>query len=209
MCNFVFQIFYMIRNVFILIITVLFVISCKDDDANIAVARLKESKKKEVVFATINDNWNFPVPELQPQSQSLVQDWSVLRLFLAELKQKPKNSIGAFQKKTKTLSKLADSINKTVPQTLQKPAIKSRLVVLLTHIRSLDLYVNLQNIPTQKAIYSIAEINLALGSFQMQLDEIVRKTQIPLENGESDLIRILDTARAIPDNQKTEELFPD
>ena len=199
----------MFRNVFISFITILFILSCKDDDSNMAIARLKESKKKEAVFVTINNNWNFSVTELQPQSQDLVKDWVVWRLFLTELKQKPKNSIGAFQKKTKTLSKLADSLNKTIPQRLQRPAIKSRLVVLLTHIRSLDLYVNLQNIPTQKAIYAIAEINLALGSFQMQLDEIVRKTQIPVENGEPDLIRILDTARAIPDNKKDDLMFPD
>ena len=199
----------MFRNVFISFITILFILSCKDDDSNMAISRLKESKKKEAVFVTINNNWNFSVTELQPQSQDLVKDWVVWRLFLTELKQKPKNSIGAFQKKTKTLSKLADSLNKTIPQRLQRPAIKSRLVVLLTHIRSLDLYVNLQNIPTQKAIYAIAEINLALGSFQMQLDEIVRKTQIPVENGEPDLIRILDTARAIPDNKKDDLMFPD
>lgn len=199
----------MIRNVFILLFTALFFISCKEDDADTAIARLKESKKKEVVFAAINNNWNFAVPELQPQSQALVQDWAVWRLFLTELKEKPKNSIGAFQKKAKTLSQLADSVNKTIPERLQRPAIKSRLVVLLTHIRSLDLYVNLQNIPTEKAIVAISEINSALGSFQMQLDEIVRKTQIPVESGESDLIRILDTARAIPDNKKNEILFPD
>lgn len=199
----------MFRNVFISFITILFILSCKDDDSTMAIARLKESKKKEAVFVTINNNWNFSVTELQPQSQDLVKDWAVWRLFLTELKQKPKNSIGAFQKKTKTLSKLADSLNKTIPQRLQRPAIKSRLVVLLTHIRSLDLYVNLQNIPTQKAIYAIAEINLALDSFQMQLDEIVRKTQIPVENGEPDLIRILDTARAIPDNKKDDLMFPD
>jgi hypothetical protein len=30
------------------------------------------------------------------------------------------------------------------------------------------------------------------------MDEIVRKNQIPLEEGESDMIRMLDTARAIP-----------
>ena len=199
----------MIRYVFLLFVTSIFFISCKDDDVISAAARLKETKKKEVVFATISKSWDFVAPNFQPQSQALVQDWSVWRLFIAELKQKPNSSIGAFQKKAKTLSKLADSINKTIPQKLQQPAIKSRLVVLLTQIRSLDLYMNLQNIPTKKAIYAISEINLALGSFQMQLDEIVRKSQIPIENGESDLIRILDTARAIPDNQKNEEFFPD
>ena len=197
------------RIVFILFLFSIAFISCKDDDKITAIARLKESKKKEIVFANISKNWNFTVPELQIQSQALVQDWPVWRQFLIELKQKPNSTIGAFQKKAKTLSKLADSINKTIPKRLQQPAIKSRLVVLLTHIRSLDLYINLQNIPTEKAIYAISEINSTLSSFQMQLDEIVRKSQIPVENGESDLIRILDTARAIPDNQKNDIMFPD
>jgi hypothetical protein len=30
------------------------------------------------------------------------------------------------------------------------------------------------------------------------LDEIVRKSTIPLEDGESDMIQMLDTSRAIP-----------
>lgn len=199
----------MIRLILILFSTAFLLFSCKNDDGTLVSARLKESKKREFVYAKINENWLFTVPELQPQSQALVQNWPIWRQFVTELKQKPKNSIVAFQKKAQTLSKLADSINKTIPSGLQKPAVRARLVVLLTHLRSLDLYVNLQDIPTEKALYAIAEINLALQSFQLQLDEIVRKSQIPVENGESDLIRILDTTRAIPDNKKSDILYPD
>lgn len=199
----------MIRLILILFSSAFLLFSCKNDDATLVSARLKESKKSALVFAKINENWLFTVPELQPQSQALVQNWPIWQQFVTELKQKPKNSIVAFQKKAQTLSKLADSINKTIPSGLQKPAVRARLVVLLTHLRSLDLYVNLQDIPTEKALYAIAEINLALQSFQLQLDEIVRKSQIPVENGESDLIRILDTTRAIPDNKKSDILYPD
>lgn len=199
----------MLRIIFILFVSAFLLFSCKNDDASLVSARLKESKKSALVFAKINENWLFIVPELQPQSQALVQNWPIWRQFVTELKQKPKNSIVAFQKKAQTLSKLADSINRTIPSGLQKPAVRARLVVLLTHLRSLDLYVNLQDIPTEKALYAIAEINFALQSFQLQLDEIVRKSQIPVENGESDLIRILDTARAIPDNKKSDILYPD
>lgn len=199
----------MFRLIFILFCSAFLLFSCKNDDASLVNARLKETKKREFVFAKISENWLFTIPELQPQSQALVQNWPIWRQFVTELKQKPTNSIVAFQKKAQTLSKLADSINKTIPSGLQKPAIKARLVVLLTHLRSLDLYVNLQDIPTEKTLYAIAEINLALQSFQQQLDEIVRKSQIPVENGESDLIRILDTTRAIPDNKKSDILYPD
>jgi hypothetical protein len=38
-------------------------------------------------------------------------------------------------------------------------------------------------------------------SLQSQLDEIVRKNTIPKEEGESDLIQMLDTSRAIPNRQ--------
>ncbi len=173
--------------------------SCKDDNSAQLLSQQKDSQKKEVIFQTISKNWKFTIPDLQPESQKLVSGWVAWRLFMAELKQSPKSSIGAFQKKAKTLTKFADSLNKTIPVKLQKPAIKSRIVVLMTQVRNLDLYLNLQNIPSDKAIYAMSEINLGLASLQLQLDEMVRRTQIPTEIGEPDLIRIQDTARAIPD----------
>jgi len=60
---------------------------------------------------------------------------------------------------------------------------------------------HLQNIPDQKVAALIPEINLAIASFTQQLEEIVLKNAIPMERGESDMIRMLDTARAIP-NEK-------
>jgi hypothetical protein len=48
----------------------------------------------------------------------------------------------------------------------------------------------------------VPEINLAIASLNAQFEEINRKQQIPLEKGESDMIRMLDTARAIPGGSK-------
>jgi hypothetical protein len=41
-----------------------------------------------------------------------------------------------------------------------------------------------------------------LASLGRQMDEIVRRSEIPKEEGESDMIRMLDTARAIPPTPK-------
>lgn len=187
---------------FILLIATLF--SCKDDNSAQLAAQLKGSQKKEVIFDIITKNWNFVVPELQPQSAEYIKNWPAWRLFLNELKQKPKSSIGAFQKKSKTITKLADSVYKTIPVKLQRPSIKARLTVILTQCRNLELYINLQSIPAEKVVAIVSEINLAINSFQMQLDEMVRKSQIPLEQGEPDLIKIMDTTRAIPDKPRSE-----
>jgi hypothetical protein len=74
--------------------------------------------------------------------------------------------------------------------------------VLTTKINSLNLYINLNDIPDQDVIALISDINIELTSLQVQMGEIVRKSQIPKEEGEADMIRMLDTARAIPNVKK-------
>jgi hypothetical protein len=69
---------------------------------------------------------------------------------------------------------------------------------LISKINSLNLFINLDEIPDNKVVALVIEINVQLLSLQNQLDEIVRKSTIPKEEGESDLIQMLDTSRAIP-----------
>jgi hypothetical protein len=47
-------------------------------------------------------------------------------------------------------------------------------------------------------ILLIGEINAELVSLQRQMDKITEKSKIPVEEGESDMLRMLDTTRAIP-----------
>jgi len=89
-------------------------------------------------------------------------------------------------------------LNNNIPMAYNKPEIKSRIAVLICKINSLNLYINLDEIPDDKVVALIIEINIELISLQKQLDEIVRKSTIPKEEGESDLIQMLDTSRAIP-----------
>jgi hypothetical protein len=134
---------------------------------------------------------------LQPSSQELVKDWAQWRLFLTELQQKPTSSIGAFQKKSKTLSIKADEVLQSIPGEIFMHEFKSRFTVLLTKFRSLEMYLSLDSIPDQKVINLIAEINLQMASIELQMNELVRKNQIPMEKGEADMIRMLDTSRAV------------
>ena len=90
------------------------------------------------------------------------------------------------------------ALNDNIPFEFSKPQIKSRISTLITKVQMLDLFLNLDNIPYKKVTQLVAEINLELVSLQRQMDKIVDKSNIPVEEGESELMKMMDTSRAIP-----------
>jgi hypothetical protein len=173
-------------------------LSCQENKEQRLVENAKNAKKQEIIFDNINKGWNFNAKPINTTSQGLVGMWNEWRIFLSELNQKPKSTIGAFQKKAKELSKKAADLNNNIPISYNKPEVKSRISVLIAKVNSLNLFINLSEIPDQKVVALVSEINTELLSIQSQLDEIVRKNSIPKEEGESDLIQMLDPSRAIP-----------
>lgn len=190
---------------FLFLVFVLY--SCKNETQNRQAENQKNFQKKEIIFENINKGWVFNANPLNSTSQASTLSWNEWRLFLDELNQKPKKTIGAFQKKSTELSKKAMALNDNIPIAFNTPPIKSRIATLLSKLRMLDLYLHLDNIPDQKVLVFITEINTELASLQNQMDKIVQKSKIPLEEGESDLIKMLDTTRAIP-NEKPDPNLP-
>lgn len=174
--------------------------SCKNDNEKRQVESIKDIKKKELIFSIIEKAWVFNAKPINDTSRSSALAWKELREFLSELDQKPKKTIGAFQKKSAELSKKVLALNNQIPLEFNKPQIKARIAILITKVRMLDLYIHLSDIPEQKVIALIPEINIQLVALQNQMDKIVQKSKIPLEEGESDLIKMLDSARAIPNS---------
>ncbi|MGV9002411.1 hypothetical protein [Flavobacterium sp.] len=198
----------MTNKIALFLIAVVLLIACQDNEKQRAVEQLKEQNKQIEVFNIINKNWNFNGQTINASSQKLVQNWTEWRAFLNEINQKPKSSIGAFQKKAKTLSRRAAELNNNIPEGYNKPEVKSRISAITTKINSLNLFINLQNIPEKKVIAIIPEINQELQSLQLQFSEIDQKSHIKMEDGEADMIRMLDTTRAIPSakSNKTPEV---
>lgn len=171
--------------------------SCQDDADKRLAAQQKDMKKKEAVFTIVEKAWSFNDPVLTSETQKVISGWSEWRLFLTELRQKPKSSIAAFQKKARELSKRVTALNNHIPTQFDKPEIRSRIAALSTKVKSLDLFINLDDIPSEKAISQITDINTELASVCIQMQELVDRNKIPLEQGESDMIKMLDTTRAI------------
>ena len=183
-----------------LLIGLFFITSCQEDPKLRALAQEKEVQKKEVIFKNISNGWNFSVQPNNETSRSLTNTWAEWRVLLNELAQKPKSSLGAFQQKAKTLSKRATELNNNVPIEFNLPEIKSRINALCTKINAINLYIHLNQIPAAKIVKLVQEVNTEIRSLQFQFEEINRKSQIKIEDGESDMLKMLDTVRAIPNN---------
>jgi hypothetical protein len=183
-----------------LLLLLVFLSSCQEDPKVRALQQEKETQKREVIFTNINKGWNFTSQPLNPTSSELRNNWAEWRVFLNELGQKPKSSIGAFKQKAKTLSKRAAELNNNIPIKYNLPEIKSRIAVITTKINAINLYIHLNQIPDKKIVQLVQEINAEVASMQWQLDEIKRKSEIKTEDGEGDMLRMLDTTRAIPTN---------
>lgn len=190
---------------FTLLFSAIVLISCTDEKTR-AVNQEKDAKKKEAVFASINNHWRFNTTPQNATSQSLVADWAAWRNLLTEMSQKPQSSIGAFQKKAKTLSEKVKELPNSIPAKYNKPEVRARIAVLATKINSLNLFINLDDIPAEKVNLLISDINVEMSGFQSQLNEIVRKAAIPKEQGEADMIRMLDTSRAVPTMPQTPQI---
>lgn len=183
----------------LLIITaILTLMSCRNEEAQ-RVATEKDAAKNERIFLQISNGWNFRTPPMRPKAQSIANGWPELHAFTAELTQKPRTSIGAFRKKARALSKKAAALPNNIPAPFNRPEIRSRIAVLSTKINSINLFINLQQIPADKVISLVSDANVEMAALCRQMDELVRRSEIPIEEGESDMLRMRDTARAIPD----------
>jgi hypothetical protein len=190
----------MVKSFSVLLLMLLFFSSCQEDPKVRALEQEKETQKREAIFTSINKGWNFNSQPINETSRELTTNWAEWRVFLNELGQKPKSSIGAFQQKAKTLSIRAAELNNNIPIKYSLPEIKSRIAVITTKVNLVNLYIHLNQIPDNKIVQLVQEINTEITSMQFQLDEIKRKSEIKMEEGEGDMIRMLDTTRAIPNN---------
>ena len=184
-----------------LFISLFVLFSCQDEDVIREKERLKNAEKSEVIFQKINNGWDFDIPTSTTEVQSILKNWSQWNDFSREIEQKPKSSINAFRKKAITLSKKVEDLNTNIPEKFNNPQVKSRISILVTQLHQLDLYINLDQIPADKVIAIIPNVNKGLQSLESQFQEILRKEKIPMEQGEADMIKMLDTTRAIPSSK--------
>jgi hypothetical protein len=180
--------------------------SCEEDDRQRKAETIRAAKQNDSILKIISSNWKFNVPPATAKVQMRISTWNEWQQFKNELAQKPTGGISAYRQKTKNLVNKADQIRNNIPAQFNKPQVQSRLGVLITKIKMLYTYLNIEVIPDKKVISLISEVTNEITSVQNQLDEIVRISEIPKEEGEEQMLRALDTVRmANPDRQPPPE----
>jgi len=191
----------------LLVSVFLVLVSCKDDnEVQRQIEIVKFNKEKELVFASLNKNWNFQQQSLTPESQNIATDWNEWRLFTNELSQKPKGTIGAFQRKSKALVQKAEVLLNTIPEKINKPQFRSRLMAIVTKVKALNTFINLDQIPQKRVLTLVADLNIEVKAFQDQIEEVVRRSHIQLEEGEGEMIQQI--GGKTPEPEKPKETLP-
>lgn len=167
--------------------------SCEEDSTK--ADNEKILAKNSQTFNLVNSVWNLSIPSTSPNIESELANWNAWQQFVIEINQKPKSNLTAFQLKTKNLSSKIDSLQFNIPTQFDKPQVKSRIAALSTKIRMLDNFINLTDVPQNKIKQLLPEINEEIAALVGQWEEIYIKKQIPVEEGESYMIKVLDTTR--------------
>jgi hypothetical protein len=173
-------------------------LGCQNDNAALLIEQQKEAKKKEAIFNTINSGWEFEIAPINPQTMARIGTWNEWRNFLREINQKPKSTLSAFQKKATVLVAKSNELLLGIPDAFNKPQVRARIMVINTKLKSLDLYIHLNQIPASKVVKLVDEITIEIDYLQLQMEEIVERSLIPREEGEPDFEMMKDTTRAIP-----------
>ncbi|MCR5861030.1 hypothetical protein LRS05_02215 [Flavobacterium sp. J372] len=180
--------------------------SCEEDDKQRRIDTIRAEKHNDSILKIISNNWSFEVAPPTPAVQQRIMTWSEWNQLMTELEQKPKGGINAYKQKTKNLVDKADRVRQNLPSMFAKPQVYSRLGVLVTKIKDLYTYLNVDVIQDKKVLKLIADTRQEITSVQNQLDEIIRISQIPKEQGEEEMLRALDTTRmANPDRMMQPE----
>lgn len=170
-----------------LFLSVMLIFSCKEESEDTLVIEAYK-KDKPISFKKLNDIWNFQDRTLSPESGIILANWNDWRNFTNELYRKPKGTIGAFKNKTNIIVKKVDTLKYSIPNKINKPKIKARLSAIVTKFKVLQVFMKLDYIPEARVVKTLNELNQEIYAFHDQIEEIVRRTHIQLEEGEAKMI---------------------
>lgn len=170
--------------------------SCQDDNAQHAADVKEITKKNNNAFKTISAKWVFSIPQPTPGAAAQMANWQEWNLYTKELREKPAANLIAYRKKATAMVTRTEGLLNNMPPLYNTPPVRTRISVLITKVRLISTFLAADNnIPADRIITLINDINRESAQLLLQFDELVRRSQIRTEQGEEEMIRALDTVR--------------
>lgn len=183
------------RHLLILLIVATLSIACKKNVADFTAINEAQAKRQDSIFQVINQKWVFQAPVTTPEVKNQLKDWKEWRDFENEITSRPLTSLSAFRKEASELALLANLLTNNIPEPFQKPEVESRIDLLMTHVNSLDMFMELDVIPEKEIALLIPNINKNYQSIADQFNEILIRKAQPKEPGENNVTQKVDTIR--------------
>lgn len=186
----------------------LFLFSCNGSEAQKEASERKE-KKEQALFELLEKEWNFAFPTASAKVNNTLKDWNQWQQFKNELSQKPKTSLSAFKLKIANVTTKSDSLAYSLPEEYSSVSVKSRLLTLDTQLKNLDMYLQLKEVPKNKIVPFIKQINSEIKGLYNEFEEIETLKKIPVEDRELQMIQVIDTTRNAASNSMMERMEND
>lgn len=138
----------------------------------------EETQKPKNDASIIFGNSEFQLPPLSSPAKEQATHWGVLEDFLVEAKEINGSNFESLRIRSERMREYSDSLFKNIPDTLDTNPINSRLVVLKTRSEMLFQAAHRDAIDSLKLQNAVAEMNVAVTNFIIQLNEKFQKDNI-------------------------------
>lgn len=188
------------QKIFILFLGLFLTVSCKKHVTDLTAVNEAQLHRQDSIFQVINEKWIFASPVSTPEVKTKFKDWKEWRDFENEITIRPLTSLSAFRKKAAQLALLAQLLPNNIPPDFKKPEVESRIDLLISHINSLDMFMELDVIPEKEIALLIPNINKNMQSIIDQCNELLVRKGLPKEPGEEALKVKVDTVKRATSN---------
>ena len=167
-----------------LIVSFVFV-ACKGEQQEIAHEELQEQK---AMYFQVDES---ALPVFKQSTSELLLSWPAFQDFQREVSAINGKSLVELRNRTERLLTYADSINRSVPDSLNVQSLQSRLVVVNTQVSLLDQCLNKDIIDSVAISENLKGLLTATANLYRQINQKLQKDAIDIQRREDEANELL------------------
>ena len=158
------------QKLVILTCVLFFFYSCKNKEQAEVVEGIQEIVE---VTTTV-----LQLPDLSPEARNAIGNWQRFQEFENDLKRINQGEIRQFSRETERMAAVADSLQISIPETLNSNAVSSRMRVVNTRVKLLNEALHQKGSDSLRVWNNLIETNLAYTNLLHQINEKFEKQRI-------------------------------
>ncbi|MEO5788906.1 MAG: hypothetical protein ACOH2D_15865 [Gelidibacter sp.] len=168
----------------LLLLSILIFIGCKSEPK---VEDLPSENQENAFAVTAEDieKLNYTDYILSPDSEQAIRDWQKYQDLQVNIELLKKANLSFFKVEKKIMQEFINELKAGQPESVNTPAIRSRMTVLETNLLRLQDLANLDNIKKKELLEAIKELLVADVNLKLQINKKFEKEaqqiQVPVK----------------------------